>query len=522
MADYRDEAFFHRAETKELINEIAGHEALVIYAGAGATMDMSALSWERLVTELLEPHMQSTESREWLMKTLDPQKAASAACQFYKDLYDKDAKGRILDRVRVALYKEGTWAGGALAKNIAELIDRWYEHDRRACVVTPNFDDYIETELRDKVHKSTEPFFVDPDGPPIDIELPNKDTPACVYLCGHAPRNGKSRAHPVLSEEDFLRNAVCSTELLTGVFERSNVLILGSSLVDPPLMTSLLHTAEHSRVNGKKRYALISLQDDKWKEIPRDISRDLRRAIYERLAQFNVTPIFTDFYIQIGQFLQEVRTAVQERRGGCRYDHPLSKATYGARLVSWWDGWWKWAFEFPADNQRKHHEYLMRMLDEQVRPKLKAPPGEHLKIEVWLRWNPKAERKLCLWASSTGTWPDASSMQKLNISSKDESGGREPTNSAMLAFTNGRPILGETPPGAPTRWRSYLSAPIWYMHENGPVAVGVITLASDLEADGAEMSSIAKRNRARIAEVIPKLDNLGRQLADSKLWDDGA
>jgi hypothetical protein len=79
-----------------------------------------------------------------------------------------------------------------------------------------------------------------------------------------------------------------------------------------------------------------------------------------RLQHFAVQPIFCDFFIQVGQLIEEVRTAL-EWSPHMRYDEANCFYRYGQRLSVWWHDWWS-APPHLKKRQVDHHKYLLRTL----------------------------------------------------------------------------------------------------------------------------------------------------------------
>src|SRR5438445_102949 len=349
--------FFHRRHIHERIEKIAELPELTIYAGAGVTIDRSGLDWTHLIKGLFGDRL-SEATVDQLIKTQRHTAAGSVVSQLYENQHaEENYQERILDKLRVLLYEQGDWNEGILADRVANLIFRWHLAGRAACVVTPNFDDHIERALIGRRQREgqnsdlpqvSRQFLggLDKEHPP-----PYKERVECVYLHGYVPmsinsiravaddpRTNQYPYPPILSERDYLHNEPKEIETLNSIFSRSDVLIVGSSLSDPPLRRALLDTARKAE---RRRYIIVSLQGENWREVSQKILPELKRATWERLRQFNLEPIFADYHIQVGQLLQEIDTCVRVRGSGDSesYSSELSSVRYGPRLVKWWKKW---------------------------------------------------------------------------------------------------------------------------------------------------------------------------------------
>lgn len=523
---------FHRQSIKETIAQIASNKRLVVYAGAGVTIDRSSLGWNELVSGLLENYIRPESQRKELLAKLPGVQGASAAAQMYYDDHKSEYRDRLTDQLRVLLYNSGQWQKGRLARNLGELVTALNlkalnsGDEMGSCIVTPNYDDYIYEELVDaditrkrkrRGSRSAPELLFPTVGEPLDGSranralndwvkdptFPRPSTTPCIHLHGFIPRNSNGPLaaqyrHPVVSEQDYFDTEELSFTALKALMSKSALLIVGASMTDPPFLRALAAT----KSSGFDRFALVPM--------PSALSPADRAALHrnarERFQHFGVTPIFLDYYGQIQQFVREVTTAAK-LDDPSNYLSDREPIRYGRRLSAWWDQWIEQIHASYSDQQSLVHTILdvARIMLSSI---LDASPSELFKIELWVRWNPEQLRRLNLWASSVGTWVDEESMRWGNIELESE-------YQAVRAFTAGRPTyfaLDEEE--SPTqRWRTYLSIPLyWTSADHGEVTVGVLAIASMSESTQSALNP--STNKSKLIEAIAFAQDLGHRLVE--------
>ncbi|WP_146077416.1 SIR2 family protein [Rathayibacter rathayi] len=369
-----DKPFFSREKTKQFITEAIQWPKIVIYAGAGVTIDRSGLGWGQLVHGLLANYITSPEQRDRLLRGMAPQEAASVAAQLYLDDHHGDYRDRLTDQLRVLLYNTGQWQKGDLALNIARLalaLNRKAIRENRrnsgAVVVTPNYDSYIfeelsqaSTEIVIRGRSRLRPRLLFPtNSDPLrahdlhgdesefgDIDFSSWLTegqsafdaryPSCIHLHGYISRSttidgGRGippYRHPVVSEQDYFITARSSYSALRALFSDSAVILAGSSMTDPPLLRALAATYDSTA----PRWAIVPIGVSE----SRDDRLFIRRQVEKRFRHFNVTPVFVDLYGQIQQLFDELILASKLEDPD---DYPRSDKTYGSRLDQWSQAW---------------------------------------------------------------------------------------------------------------------------------------------------------------------------------------
>jgi len=152
-----EKPFFHRHQTKLTISEICKQRNLVIFAGAGVSIDRSGLTWKAMIDSLLKPHMADDASRSAFLKESSDLSAATVAYQLYYEGANTtfgdqsvDAREKMAAQLRATMYRPGLWSEGRLTKAIAEFVSVWAvsgqkktHRGRSVCIVTTNYDDYL-------------------------------------------------------------------------------------------------------------------------------------------------------------------------------------------------------------------------------------------------------------------------------------------------------------------------------------------------------------------------------------------
>lgn len=505
------EPYLERAETIEHIETIAAQERIILYAGSGVSIDKTGLNWPELVKGLMRHQLGDLE-----LRTFSPLESASIVKQLLLKEYGAERiNGKLADELRRLLYPSQMWRQAQLPHAVMRLIAELHAQDRDYHVFTTNYDDFLE---RQKVILDAQS--VANQGPELALESVALDYSAdiserehlrrevgrytscapagrlLVHLHGYIPQDFAAPATFVtFSEVDYAQSYRLSTAVLERVLRNHSMLIIGSSLTDPPLLSALARTADDARQRGLTRLAIMPLQGLR---IPLDEDQRVLAAyknVHDRMEHFEVEVTFPDFYAQTAQLLTEIRVAACERRAGAPYKG--SSAEHRNRLGQWWREWQRsrrddWA----AANQRDHEILLERLGQLQKRFKVAR---ELMKLELWIRWQPgPTSRLLKLWASSTGTWLDERSAPTATI-------GNNSDYVSVQTFCLGRPGVH---PQVSDRWHTYLSVPIWVGTEQGQdVPVAVISLAS-ME----EETRIDRKEAARISNMVEELAMIGAEL----------
>jgi hypothetical protein len=497
------EPFFSRIDVQRAVQDVAAWNNITIYVGAGASIDRTGLSWAGLVNGLLEPVIADAGSRRTAIETLGPIAAATSAIELIGRQAAAHADERLAERLRLLLYGSGAATAGQITENVVELAISWWLEGKSVCLVTPNYDDFLLQEfenfglpseyIKHLVVKNRS------SARGLRAQL-SSDCITLVHLHGYLPESRTGRRSdipPVVSEIDYFNTIPRSRKALRTLFTDRNILLVGTSLTDPPLLRALHETRDETHRGGSTRLLVSPLQGSNRPGQAGD-HQAVQRILDARSDALGIRTIYCDYYIQVGQFLEEVNSCVVHEHED--YSDLLAPHRYGTRLADWWRDW-STGTGLTKKWQKKHHRFLRRQL-ELVRETFDVPLSEALKLELWIRWRPdRGERRLRLWASSTGTWPDTASMRDDVISA----GSRY---ASVRAFCRGAPSFypAELPEGYEHRWSSYLSVPLWVRHIRGDIPVGVITIASMQDAEG---GLVAQSNPAATAALIPLLRQAG-------------
>ncbi|MBN9632168.1 MAG: SIR2 family protein [Actinobacteria bacterium] len=504
-----DTAFFHDKATHHVIEDIADSDGLVIFAGAGVTIDRTDLTWRGLLLGLLRRVPASDEEREAVIQ-YSGQRSELHLASIVRSLYERTGPGwnrRMIEDAHALLYSERTWRGGRYANAIAQLVLAVRESGRKVCIVTTNQDEFIEIAILEACRRSGvqeevrtlslehkesvgEPRLVD--GQKVRPTATGERIPV-VHVHGAIkkdPRKDSKIGSIVLGERDFFVWETDVAELLVPLFESANVLIVGAGLEDPNLMRAL-HKVKQRRketTDGSHPKRKVWSVTTKGSLVSGAISEPAVKAakvgLSKRLGEFDVVPVLPDMYSQAHQLLLEVASEIAHRSETCKYSSADADYRYGRRLRSWWQAWDELTRAPRAgvsatsdarqlSTQNDHHGSLV-LAEDMAREVLSSVPGyektDRIKVEVWLRWDPsESNRRLRLWATSLGPWASAAGYKDAEIST--DSG-----MAAVRAFCSGSAELLSV---TGDRWQRYLAVPVEVQAEGGSsVIVGVATVAT--------------------------------------------
>lgn len=512
------EPFFHLDEIQRAITALSTARSIIIFAGAGVTIDSTGLPWSGLVRRILneEPRLRSSitpEEAALLAAHLSPLEIATIASQYYRGLHAeaKDAQDDLDTKIKTLLYPGNEWRAGRLATNVMKLAVSFATNGRRVEIVTTNYDTHLERAY-DKLSDGA-----------VAVEANYKDSQAIPRLSIHSleerasqlladgrrrralPSNlihltylhGRLDPHEQrggqlgFSEHDYAELRPHVTAVLQKILEPSDtaLLVLGSSLTDPPLLSALFDTRlddEDERENQSNRVAIMPylsfLRED---TRPEGVAK-IERHIKARANEFGVKLLMPDCLYHTAQFCEEIITAIdwQENKSStvvARYEEtPLMR--YGARLQGWWAAWSAEVLrggQIVVDNADLTWQILSTALEQilDTLPTSQRVRGERFKLEMWVRWDPAGrDRELALWANSNGPRYDYDSIHTAPI-------GLGSQYQAVSAWADGQPRLSCPEEGGPagyafSRWRTFVSVPITTLSGGGEIPVGVITLAS--------------------------------------------
>ncbi|MBV9795501.1 MAG: SIR2 family protein [Actinobacteria bacterium] len=530
--------FFNLDGTKQAIVKLASCERLVIYCGAGVTIDRTGLTWGDLVVKLFEtsdgnhpgPDPSAAELNI-LKQELTPLQLASVLAERTEEHHatEKEARYSLIPKLQQALYTGAGWQSGALVSNIIRLSSGLVQLGKKVAIITSNYDIYLEDEYD---HYRTE-LRANPDlknSPPPDIAglrvcaagmkklfrdvkpEGNAGRIEILYLHGRVPSKGGLGGRLALSEKDYHYTSDAVVGALQKSFSqpKTGILILGTSLSDPPLLKALFHTHPYQGEKNTpewKRVALVPATSTGFVQYNENFDR-LVQSLKMRTNHFGVELLVPDFHFQIAQFCQEILTAIYLSKDTRLYMAPSSSALYNKRIGRWWSAWQEQERSLGPDHMYKALNQSLKSIKELLGRNAGEPARELMKVELWVRHDPASVRRLALWGASTGILEDRSVLhfEELDLNTN---------NASVRAFIEGRPQyvarrdLNSNGAAADSRWKSYLSVPIRINLPDGTVPVGVITLASMEEK---EHSKIPAGSVREMTSLVNQLTAVGQEL----------
>ncbi|MDX3659409.1 SIR2 family protein [Streptomyces sp. ID05-26A] len=503
--------FFDDDGLHDVIDNVAAQRSLVIYAGAGVTIDRTGLSWPALVEKLLGKR-KPLPVADAIMKTNTPLQAASIASQLYADR-STGWETHLVNEIRALLYEGRDWQQGGLARAVVSLAAELVDHGKTFHLATTNYDEFIqqEMELLNLGRKDLGASRVDVPVSVIetrhanpDFHLPDHTRPGQIlHLHGYVPKEGGAQhATVVLSERDYMVAYKRSSAVLEELFEQHSVVILGSSLIDPPLLNALAATMP-APGEDRLRVAVVPLQGMGFPDVADATIEDVKSSVADRMKSFGVQAVIPDFYYQVAQLVTEVKVRV---RRTAATSTTLPSRPYRERLGTWWTFWHgarKGDFEA---RQQTDHDLLSQALG-RIRATLGVPRDELMKLEIWVRWDPVKTGRLRLWASTASLWRNVEMMRSAEIVA-------DSAYESVRAFCAGRPVIfpgdDDAREGRSDRWHTYLCVPVRLDEQSGDLPVAVISLASMKvkpkskinEDNGAHISKVVSTEMKTVARLI--------------------
>lgn len=515
--------FFHQDSVKKAIVALSSAKQLLIYCGAGVTIDRTGLGWKQLIANVfadaggVEVGDPTAEEIEKIASEEDPQRLASMLMQ-YRLSHEggfAEVKRFLTPRLQQQLYKSTGWQQGLLTKNIIRLAVGAVRLGRGVTIVTTNYDTYLEQSFDKYVREVAQADSRHLPGLEVQVlgskpylrrQSDNSISPVrLIYLHGRVPPPpGQARGRLVVSEIEYSETRSHVVDQLRHLFSarRTGVLIVGSSLTDPPLIEALAFTRARS-----DRYALMPMSSTPyWNTYELDTVR-LAQHMQARCELMSVALLLPDFKYQVAQFCQEALLCMSE--GAESFMLTESRSRYGLRLRTWWEAWTQTEMYGSINKPYAVLADKVKELKDKLSPL--TPPSDEgpelFKLEVWTRYNPsESSRRLALWASSAGTLTDRDILkyEQLALASSQAS---------IRAFIEGRPqyiSLDELQaPGsfARSRWKSFLSVPIYVATSKGQLPVGAVTLASTRRK---ESSGIRQGQVKQMEGLVEQLIHVGR------------
>lgn len=517
--------FLREPRTLDALDRLSSAESLVLYCGAGVTINRTGLSWNALIQQVFkEAASHGRPNRERQNKTLefilgslkDEEQRASILTEYFTEGRPETANDLLTPKLQSALYEDNGWSEGQLLSNIARLaLVASVRLPGGVTVITTNYDVYLEEafvkEADDLAALSGDEIaglerLVSPEQPSEDAWTVTRmrepvGTVAVVrivYLHGRVPRAGSpTEGTIVLDEFSYARSHAAVTKTLKTYLQGNSVLTLGASVTDAPLIQSLVMSKEADSVD--RRFALIHPR----LAIPTDADPktltytdavgtaqklqqpDVDQMLIYRGRQLGLTQLHPISHAQTAQFVEELELSIRLHRSATppstRYREQATGINYEARLHSWSAEW-----DANAPDPTSAYETLEEGLRSRIAVLLGGTAAQNsaLRLEIWVRISPSSDnRTLTLYANSTGPLLAEGTRRKARI--EDHS-----TNASVRTFLQGRPLLqtlSDLGLGAtePSRWKTFFSIPLSLLvdHEvegvpyTASVPCGVITLA---------------------------------------------
>lgn len=548
-----EDLFFDQNDTIEAIRELDEAESLLIFCGSGVTIDRTGQSWSQLVASILRDHrMESRDLTDAVIddikQTLEPLHAATVAAHYVAEqkLRSPTAAREFLEQlIQSNLYPEAGWRAGNLVQAILDLCIARDLKNKNTEIATTNYDVVIEQQyfvLRELATGELKPtcpgLRIKTSGSAMQVRarpIRSRRWITIHYLHGRLPPTGAAEGHLAFSETDYLNLQGAVASRLCRLFEKNDVLILGSGLTDPPLMHALMQTKQMAAC----RVAVMPIMSAaRVKALTVRQATSVVQTASARMEEFGVRLLLPDFYCQVSQFVQELR--LRTIVGSARY------IGYKTRLESWWAEWSDFSevdfttagiesedsgAEEDRDSEDADQEWLWTLnMHERLREvltnirselgpakRLAARSRESLKLELWVRIPDDDKRSLRLTAASNGVMVEKDDHPReasLSVSS---------SYAAVNAFILGQPRIDEPSldgqrieglsPREP-RWLVFLSVPIMVRYRGGQFQAGVVTLASNAdESVGGKIKTQVRSDHAlAISRVVDSMKAVGTEL----------
>lgn len=535
--------FLRESATLDALDALSSADHLVLYCGAGVSIDRTGLSWTRLLQEVFEeaarhgrPHRERQHKAiDFLLAQLsEEEQRASVLTEYFTEGKPENANTLLTGILQRVLYEDNGWSEGLLLVNLVQLALVASVRLRSVTIITTNYDVYLEEEftaaVKDAADRGVDEIpglerLVSPEQPSdeewrVERIIDPAGTNAVVrivYLHGRVARPGQpTEGTIVLDEFSYARSHAAVTRVLREHLAGSAVLTVGASVTDAPLVQALALTKTVDSV--QRRFALIVPSAATLDPVTYDIGyagtggalkeltqNDVDELLGQRGAQLGIRLLHPLSHAQTAQFVSELDLAIRLHRSpsGRRYRDGPTGINYESRLRSWIAEW-----EAHSPAPAAAYETLAHALRDDVAVILGGTDGENraLRLETWVRINPSTRnRTLTLYANSTGP------LENQHVLRRDEIRADAP-NASIRTFLQGRPLLhtlddlGLREKNA-SRWKTFFCVPLSLLIEQdvdgvpfaATIPAGVITLA------GLERARLAERFHELTLEDVERL-----------------
>jgi hypothetical protein len=415
----------------------------------------------------------------------------------------------LVDQIRDALYRERR----LLAGDMLDALVLWGYAIARSggsvLFITSNYDAYLQEALESIADQSdvrlTKMRVLNATGPTGQLPRTwrNPGNMSLLHVHGYIPEDAEPLGIPAFGEITYQETSGKARKVMSEAMTGSNVVTVGSSLSDAPLVESLI--ASKKSATGLKRYAILPLQGAEWRDDEKEKGRDesLFSLNRQRLNALGLQGVYPDYYGQVPQVFYEAAewlSAGAGRPEPGRLDH---RQLYKNRLDEWWSHW----DSRDSHDAIRYHSALLRHILPGVRGNLGAGSQEGIKLEIWARSDPNGEGRLGLWCSTSGSHePEFAHRDSISLKSPYVS---------VKTFCLGSPQFFEQ--YGKSRWSNYFAFPIWNWSQRGAFIVGVAVIASMPAKDDPEGGSVRMANIHRVVLAAERLASVADKVLNHKI-----
>lgn len=476
-------------------------DSLIIYCGAGVTIDRTGVSWNTLVTEVARQTLRSYDERSntnfdeecakfFRSEDFSAEQKATVATAGA----DQDVTAKV---IADTLYSRSGYRQGRLLDKITQLAVTLAFFGKKIYLVTTNYDTYIEESVHHAVSKF--PDTLQCEFRVATCSLKSGDSQAdwaqlirsssnegsrvaeitIFYVHGRINKDGELSGSLVFSESEYEESHNRTVPLLCELFRQGTTVIVGSSLVDTPLVRSLLQlrreqqeSSSNGAVAGFNRYAVMPCITSSGSSF---LTLQLMRA-----GELGLHPIFFEYYDQISDLFSNLISFA------LKSDLPSGLMPSDFALEKWMD---VAKNNFSREISMLAYDYSATLVRDFFNKYF--PRDELLKIEFWFLERSETSptgKALTVWSNSAGP-VYTKGLRRTEPVTVDNAR----RVASVSCFTTGAPnLIGvqsldiaafdafRRENSKPTRWRSFFSVPIslWFDEFRVQVTVGVVTLAS--------------------------------------------
>jgi hypothetical protein len=529
--------------TQNAIRDVAAATDLVLYVGAGLTIDRGGPTWGQMLDKVSEglqtalgpevsqqePYLSARNFR-LLPPKITPVERATMLTQWSHRIHGDPAINVLSAKVADAVYPSAIeqMIGGRLSRALASMIVTFAGAGRRVTVISTNYDNILQSDIETEVKLWRADH---PDGRlALDIRFAEPNRSGTLdwkhedsgitgnlenlisfhYLHGRLRRGHSPDGYFVFNEADYARIRPGETAFLASAFTNRTVLVVGSSISDVALVDALLL----SNTSRQKRYATVPVIDlipDLGSEKPpTECDVEARKKwVNARYVDLGLIPLFPDFHYQVPVLVSEIVRFAKSDATSCK--------PHKQRLMEW-SKLWRQKHGFSRGDDKPAARPLKELHDKlEETVNLLAQMGllngsVGAKLELWARWTVADDiRQLRICASSSVIITSNTTRRTIDLSVA----AKVPV---MIGYCAGRPTMTaaeETKPvGAKearksaysNRWHSRLVVPIVVEYDGSDLAVGAVELSS---MEVGAFDRLAQENPTKFVSLVKSLTECG-------------